>query len=366
MSIKPQLESSAVTWRGVRKVHPAAELFPLMSSAELAKLAKDIKANKIQTPIAIYKGLVLDGRNRLDAAEQAGIQVVDGEAFTVPTQILDDNVGDDFDPYAYVASANLHRRHLSDEQKVEAVKKLLKANPKKSNRQIDKEAGSNHHTVGLSRKKLEKSGDVGRSPTRTDTRGRKQPATKGKKRKGAPAESATALTFGPALPLLAPLPPPSIPTTAPTSIGNDTDPECSAAERKTLNSGTLGPETNSETLDHVSLEHEVNPEPAANNLSDLWGRAVPSEQRAVLAAMPREQLLDILPPGIGVLAEPTSIEPAAIGRQSVLLTQISAEFPHSRRDFRSNGSNRANQHDDNQGHACGNRRDRDRDVRRSG
>ena len=33
------------------------------------------------------------------------------------------------DPYAYVMSANLHRRHLTPEQRRELVAKLLKASP---------------------------------------------------------------------------------------------------------------------------------------------------------------------------------------------------------------------------------------------
>jgi hypothetical protein len=42
----------------------------------------------------------------------------------------------DVDAYSYVMSANIHRRHLTIEQKRELIGKLLKAQPKQSNRQI--------------------------------------------------------------------------------------------------------------------------------------------------------------------------------------------------------------------------------------
>jgi hypothetical protein len=38
-------------WRDVLKVHPAADLFPMMGEAELRALGEDIKANWLQTPI---------------------------------------------------------------------------------------------------------------------------------------------------------------------------------------------------------------------------------------------------------------------------------------------------------------------------
>jgi hypothetical protein len=42
---------SPKTWRDVLPIHPAAELFPLMSEAELRELGEDIQANGLQAPI---------------------------------------------------------------------------------------------------------------------------------------------------------------------------------------------------------------------------------------------------------------------------------------------------------------------------
>jgi hypothetical protein len=40
-----------VTWRDQYKVHPAADVFPMMSDEELEKLGQDIKANGLLDPI---------------------------------------------------------------------------------------------------------------------------------------------------------------------------------------------------------------------------------------------------------------------------------------------------------------------------
>lgn len=54
------------SWRDVLKIHPAAELFPLMSEAELRELAADIKEHGLQHPVVLtydndYNPIVLDG-----------------------------------------------------------------------------------------------------------------------------------------------------------------------------------------------------------------------------------------------------------------------------------------------------------------
>jgi hypothetical protein len=56
------------------KVHPAAEVFPLMSAAELAELTADVKANGLIDPILIVNDQILDGRNRALACAAAGIE----------------------------------------------------------------------------------------------------------------------------------------------------------------------------------------------------------------------------------------------------------------------------------------------------
>jgi ParB-like chromosome segregation protein Spo0J len=149
------------------KFHPLADLFPPMEGQDFDDLVADIKANGLHEPIVTYEGMILDGRNRYRACIKAGIE---------PKLIKGDDWIDD--PAAYVISANIHRRHLTAEQKRELVEKLLKAAPEKSDRQIAKIAKVSPTTVGTKRAKMENAGDVSKLDTRRDTRGRKQPSKK--------------------------------------------------------------------------------------------------------------------------------------------------------------------------------------------
>jgi hypothetical protein len=82
------------------------------------------------------------------------------------------------DPYEFVISANIHRRHLTAEQKRELIAKLLKAKPEVSDRQIAKQVKVDHKTVATVRKGRELRGEIPHVEARTDTKGRKQPAKK--------------------------------------------------------------------------------------------------------------------------------------------------------------------------------------------
>lgn len=86
------------------KDHPYAELFPLMTADELKELADDIKANGQREDITTLDGMILDGRNRYRACEIAGIE-------PMTRGYLGDN------PLAFVVSANLKRRHLTESQR---------------------------------------------------------------------------------------------------------------------------------------------------------------------------------------------------------------------------------------------------------
>src|SRR5262249_28467042 len=132
------------SWRDVLPVHPAADLFPMMSEAELRELGEDIKKHGLASRIVLWSPAcgskeisLIDGRNRLDAMELVG---VDTSNCIIPKEAGATHA----DPYAYVVAANIHRRHLTAEQKGELIAKLLKAKPEQSNREIAKQAKSSH------------------------------------------------------------------------------------------------------------------------------------------------------------------------------------------------------------------------------
>ena len=81
----------------------------------------------------------------------------------------------DFDPFAYVISKNIRRRHLTPEQKIPLIVALLKLQPEKSNRQIANEVDVSHPYVAKVRHKSEQSGEVETVSTSIDTKGRRQP-----------------------------------------------------------------------------------------------------------------------------------------------------------------------------------------------
>ena len=93
------------------QVHPLADAMPALGKKKLQELVADIQANGLLEPITLYEGKILDGRNRLLACQQAGIEPCFVE-FT----------GNN--PAAFVVSKNIARRQLSPSQKAMAVAKM--------------------------------------------------------------------------------------------------------------------------------------------------------------------------------------------------------------------------------------------------
>ena len=108
--VDPRQASSAGDHLFGMKAHPAALVWPLMKEHELQALAEDIRENDLRKPIILFESRVLDGRNRLLACEIAGVE---------PT--FEKYTGDD--PWAFVRSANEHRRHMTQGQRAMVMKR---------------------------------------------------------------------------------------------------------------------------------------------------------------------------------------------------------------------------------------------------
>lgn len=121
--------------------HPYADLFPMLDkdSVGFKALIEDIKANSQHQPIWLLDGKILDGRNRYNACQHLGRDVL-GRDYTGT------------DPIGFVLSINLHRRHLNTSQRAMVAVKLANLT-----------AGANQHSEGTSIEVASKLLNVGRA-----------------------------------------------------------------------------------------------------------------------------------------------------------------------------------------------------------
>ena len=88
-----------------RFIHPAAELFPMMDEQQFAVLKEDIQKNGLREPVVLdIEGAVVDGRNRLRACDELGIE----------PKFVNWTGGDTI---GFVMSLNMARRHLTESQR---------------------------------------------------------------------------------------------------------------------------------------------------------------------------------------------------------------------------------------------------------
>lgn len=111
------------------EVHPAAAIFPMMTEEEYQGLKQDIAENGQRDDIPMWCGQIVDGRNRLRACEELGLE----------PRIAD--LDEDTEPWKYVISYNLHRRHLSSSQRAMVASAI--ATGKNGSNQHGVEGGQN-------------------------------------------------------------------------------------------------------------------------------------------------------------------------------------------------------------------------------
>lgn len=115
--------------------HELANMFPMMSADEKAELKAGIEMNGFDEshPIILFEGMILDGRNRYEVAQELGIDV--------PLKEYEGN-----DPVNFVIQENLYRRHLETGQKamiaVDIKKMWQKYNPQGRPMKENEKAGN--------------------------------------------------------------------------------------------------------------------------------------------------------------------------------------------------------------------------------
>ena len=91
------------------EIHKFAKLLPMMGNEDFDRLRESVEEHGVQVPIIMFEGMVLDGRNRLKAAEQCGIKKAD-----IP---IKDITKTGMDAVTHVGILNLERRHLDQSQR---------------------------------------------------------------------------------------------------------------------------------------------------------------------------------------------------------------------------------------------------------
>jgi hypothetical protein len=113
------------------------------------------------------KSYVLDGRNRLDALEHLGCDLsISCDAWWGHHLRVED-------PFTFVISANIQRRHLTAEQRRELIAKVLKTKPELSNNAIAKQVKADDKTVAKGRTELQANSEIPNKTERTEASGRK-------------------------------------------------------------------------------------------------------------------------------------------------------------------------------------------------
>ena len=100
---------------GVVGIHPYAEKFPMLSDGELDELAESIASIGLINPIVVDPaGLILDGRNRMEACKRAGVEV--------QTRVYEGS-----DIAEFVIGCNVTRRNMSTGARAMATALVLEA-----------------------------------------------------------------------------------------------------------------------------------------------------------------------------------------------------------------------------------------------
>jgi len=107
------------------RIHPAAEIFPMMNDQELAELTASIEHNGLEEPISVIGDQILDGRNRHKVLQSLG-RADNPRSYQDVSHRFSFCAEDTLTPIDYVIALNLHRRHLDASQRAAAAVRIKK------------------------------------------------------------------------------------------------------------------------------------------------------------------------------------------------------------------------------------------------
>ena len=136
-----------------------------LTDEEYQGLAKSVKdQGKVIVPVVLDGNWgVIDGANRLRIAIYLGLREI---PFIVRPGLTHEQ------KRLLALELNLHRRHLTPEQRREYVALELKKDPTRSNRSLAEQANTNHHVVQDVRQDLEAQGVIPETPARIGSDGK--------------------------------------------------------------------------------------------------------------------------------------------------------------------------------------------------
>lgn len=114
---KSENQDRPKSWRDCLAIHPACNLFELISAEELrdliANVAKHGLRDKIDTYFKDGKCVLVDGRNRLDALASLGNKILDDNGVPLKDICNVRQFHDDAEVINFIISKNVIRRHLT-------------------------------------------------------------------------------------------------------------------------------------------------------------------------------------------------------------------------------------------------------------
>lgn len=133
--------------------HPLAALMPMIKAEPFERLKADIAANGLREKIKLFRGMILDGRNRYKALR--ALAEDEDSPIKLEAKFFEEFIGTEDQAQTYVVSTNVIRRQLSDADKKMVVKNLLARFPGLANREIARIGGFSHSFVGKVKEELE-------------------------------------------------------------------------------------------------------------------------------------------------------------------------------------------------------------------